>query len=299
MMSYWICSVNDMKTIDDILQEAAGYNNVLKQIARDDRIERVYEQYPELRDIDSKLMDSRRGRLMAAMDHDQSAEDAYAKREIELTGRREEFIGKNKIDPQFDELKDICATCHDTGYKVNARGTRVVCDCRKRELEESFAEAGMADYSTYTLNKYDKKHGKDPAKRNSVLNNMMNVVLGKDKKTLCLYIDEPGSGKTYLSICMVKAAITMGKSGAFVRCEDIADKEDEIGDYKTCDFLLIDDFAGEVTLRARVSGNLNDILESRIATGRPTVLVSFTDKESLIGESDARIAAKIQRAEVL
>lgn len=289
-----------MKTINDLLQEASGYDNVVKQIERDDRIEAYYKRFPELERIDSELMDTRRKRLLAAMDRDDTMEEACDIRENELRSRRDEYIRENRIDPEFDELKEICSQCHDTGFKQNARGTRVVCDCRKKELLECYDLSGMADYSTYTLSRYDKKFGEHPGRRNAVLNSMMNVVLGKDNRSLFLYSDTPGSGKTFLAVCMAKAAIKMGRSALFCRCEDIAGMDDdELADCKNCDLLLIDDFSGEITLKAAVGSNLNNILESRLATGRPTVLVSIYKRDALIGESDVRIGSKLQKAEVL
>jgi len=289
-----------MKTIDDILNEANGETRIVKEVRRDNRIEACYKQFPELKAIDVKLVEMRRGRFMASIEHNDSMEEAYTVKEAEMLIKRDEYIRSHGIDPAFDELKDICDKCHDTGYKLNAKGRKIVCDCRQRELEECYIMAGMADYSTYTPKKYNKTFGKDPARRNAVLSKMMKICSGEKTGALFLYSGEGGSGKTYLSVCVVKAAITMGKSAVFCRGEEVADlSDDEISYYKNCDLLLVDDFSGEITLKRSVGATLNEILESRGATSKPTVIVSMEEKNSLISSSDVRIASKLQHAEVL
>ena len=67
-------------------------------------------------------------------------------------------------------------------------------------------------------------------------------------------------------------------------------------DMKRIDFLVIDDFADDVTLHNDIGSVLNSILEIRMASGLCTVLVSALPLTQLINGCDMRVSGKLGRA---
>ena len=71
---------------------------------------------------------------------------------------------------------------------------------------------------------------------------------------------------------------------------------DTIEDIKRIDFLIIDDFADDVTLHGDIGSVLNNVLEIRTAAGLNTILVSALPLTDLIGGCDMRVSGKLGRA---
>ena len=114
-------------------------------------------------------------------------------------------------------------------------------------------------------------------------------------KDLWLYSGKVQSGKSYLAICVLKAAVKLGKSVYYIKCEDVGYSSETVTDaLRSADFIVIDDFAGEVTQDNRCASALNSIIETRSAAGLKTVLVSSMPKDDLISTCDMRIAGKIR-----
>ena len=117
------------------------------------------------------------------------------------------------------------------------------------------------------------------------------------EKPLWIYSGAPQTGKTYLSVCIIKTAISLGKSAFYTKCENIAALDDEtIEDLKHIDFLIIDDFADDVTLHGDTGSVLNSVLEIRTASGLSTVLVSALPLTDLVKGCDMRVSGKLNRA---
>ena len=295
-----ICSEIQMKTIKGLIAAGQAETEAARRIIRDDAMKRVYKDFPELRDIDGRIIDIRKDRLIAVIDHDERLAKRYDIEEENLIARRDRIIKENHIDPEFDMEKSICAKCGDTGFVKGKDGTPRVCSCKQSELEECYESCGLGDYTSFTMKNYRDDYLGEPEKRSEIKKQMLRVMLGVGdtaSKPLWVYSGAPQTGKTYLAVIMAKTAISLGKSAFYTKCENLAALEsDTIEDIKRIDFLIIDDFADDVTLHGDVGSVLNSVLEIRAAAGLCTVLVSALPMADLISGCDMRVSGKLGRA---
>ena len=289
-----------MKTIKGLIAAGLAETEAVRRIRRDELMQRVYNDHPELKDIDSRIIDIRKDRLIAVIDHDERLEKRYEIEEESLLSQRERIIRDNGIDPEFDMEKSLCPKCNDTGFTKGKGGTPIVCSCKQSELEECYESCGLGDYTSFTMKNYRKDYLGDPAKRSKIMEQLLKVMLGKEDtadKPLWLYSGAPQTGKTYLAVCITKTAISLGKSAFYTKCENLSTlEEDTIDAIKRIDFLIIDDFADDVTLHDDIGTVLNSVLEVRSAAGLCTVLVSALPAAELIKGCDMRVSGKLGRA---
>ena len=293
-----------MKTIKELINESLTEVSATRDIQRQQRISRVYKDYPELKEIDDQIVTVRNSRFIAVIDKDERLIKRYDIAEEELQAKRDRVMARNRIDPEFDMEKSICDKCGDTGFCKGSDGTVKVCSCRKNELEMCYELSGMGDYSSYKMKNYRDDYLGESAGRKKFRNELLKVMLGIDeednKSSLCIYSAPPQSGKTFLSVCVCKTAINLGKSAYYVKCEDLSTLgTDTLEALKNIDFLIIDDFADEVTLHNNVGSVLNSILETRAAGRLTTVLVTPFPKSELISKCDMRISGKLSTAKLI
>lgn len=298
-MISWICLVVTMKTIKGLIAERIKSDRAIKSIRREDLVASVYAKYPELKKTDDELIDLREERIFAAIEHDKESIPLLDKREEELKKYRDEFIKKNGIDPLFDDEKELCGKCHDTGFITLKNGSRAVCrDCMKEELNECFDSSGMGDFRSYTLKSFDFAYFGDAGKRKEVFSSVKEMFEDRpDRQLLKIYSGGTQTGKTYLSVVLAKYAIIEGKSAFYVKAEDLEERDLRYDEGVTdSDFLVIDDYSAAITGNRRIASSINGILESRCASGRATLVVSSEPHDMLVGGSDVRIAGKLSKA---
>ena len=293
-----------MKTIKELINESLTEVAASKDILRDENIRRVYKECPDLKEIDDQILNVRNSRFIAVIDKDERLIKRFDIAEEELQTKREKIMKINKIDPDFDSEKIICDKCNDTGFAKGSDGTVKVCSCRKKELEMCYEYSGMADYTSYKMKNYRDDYLGDPSGRKKIKNELLKALLGlsdnNDKSSLWVYSAPPQTGKTFLSVCVCKTAINLGRSAYYAKCEDLQTVgTDTLEDLKRIDFLVLDDFADSVTLFNNVGSVLNSILEVRTASKLPTVLVSPFPKSELVNKCDMRISGKLASANLI
>jgi len=175
-----------------------------------------------------------------------------------------------------------------------------VCSCREADVEECFAGSGLENFTSYDIKNYRSDYLGEPETRKNLLNKLLMVMLGvgdEVQKPLWVYYAAPQTGKTYLSICIVKTAIRLGKSAFYTKCEDISSLgNDTLEQLNKIDLLVVDDFADDVTLNHFVGSTLNNLIEVRNAAGLKTILVTSIPVGSLINGCDMRIAGKLKNS---
>ena len=289
-----------MKTIKGLIAAGLAETEAARRIIREESMMRVYKDHPDLKEIDGRIIDIRKDRLIAVIDHDEKLAKRYDVEEANLLSRRELIMKENHIDPEFDMEKSICSKCGDTGFVKGKDGTPRVCSCKQAELEECYESCGLGDYTSFTMKNYRDDYLGEPEKRSEIKKQMLRAMLGVGDTAstpLWVYSGAPQTGKTYLSVIMTKTAISLGKSAFFIKCENLASLEsDTIEDIKRIDFLVIDDFADDVTLHGDVGSVLNSVLEIRAASGLCTILVSALPLSDLVNGCDMRVSGKLGRA---
>lgn len=290
-----------MKTINELIRESLTEVKAAREIRREERIKRVYEEFPELKKLDEEIVNLRGSRFIAVIDGDEPLVKRLDISIEEYQAKRERLIKLNKIDPDFDEEQCICDKCEDTGYTKGSDGTVKVCSCRKKELESSYEFGGMGDYTSYKMKNYRDDYLGDAANRKKIKNQILKVMLGMTDNTeansLWVYSSVPQTGKTFLAVCVCKTAINLGKGAYYAKCEDLNSiGSDTLEDIKRIDFLVLDDFADSVTLNPALASVLNSILEVRIAAKLQTILVTSFSRSELVSKCDMRISGKLSKA---
>ena len=292
-----------MKTIKELIRMSNANLDAEREIRREEKMRKVYSECEDLRDTDEAIMEARKKRLVAVIDRDEKLVARMESEIDKLAERRDRIIEANGIDPDFDSEVTICTMCNDTGFVKGKDGTVKVCSCRQADLEECFAGSGMENFTSYDLSNYRNDYLGDPDNRKAVRSKLLMVMLGvgeEVKKPLWVYYAAPQTGKTYLSICIVKTAIRLGKSAYYTKCEDLANiGQDTLEQLNSIDLLVIDDFADDITLNNVVGSVLNNLIEIRNAAGRKTILVTSIPVTSLINGCDMRISGKLKNSGII
>lgn len=290
-----------MKTIQEIINSKIASVELDKSVDTDYRIDQTYNKYPMLREIDISIVNARSSRLIAIMEGDEAPIAAIKKLEADLHDKRSQFLKDNNIRPDFDQPWVSCENCMDTGFIRSSDGRKAVCmSCMKSAVKEAFEEAGMKDYDTYTLKGFKLDYFKD-SNRKKQFGELRDLIEGKEDCTkVSLLTSQSQTGKTYLSVISVKYAILQGKSAYYAKSDDLQYFEaEDLNALKDYDYIVIDDYSAEVTLGYKTAGAIYRLLEARVAKKKPTVVVSGTNREALVANSDERIAGILSRANVL
>lgn len=294
------CSEVKMKTIKELIRISNENLEAVREIRRRERMHKVYSECEELKDTDAEIVSAHKRRLVAVIDRDDKLIARLDAEIDKLNDRRERIIEANGIDPDFDQEVTICSKCSDTGFTTGKGGTVQVCSCREDDVKECFTYSGLEHFTSYDNENYRSDYLGEPEARKAIRNKLLMVMLGvgeEDQKPLWVYYAAPQTGKTYLSVCLVKTAIRLGKSAYYSKCEDLADiGSDTLEQLNSIDLLVIDDFADDVTLNHAVGSTLNNLIEIRNAAGLKTILVTSIPVSSLITGCDMRISGKLKNA---
>lgn len=290
-----------MRTITEAINERLSRTRNLKQMDAEERIEEVYRKHPKLAKIDADIIEVRSSRMICSIEHDMEPVPALKKREADLRVEREEYITKHNIRPDFDREQIFCQECEDTGFVTNKDGRRMVCRaCMKDAVKETYDNAGMKDFGTYTLKSFDLKYFNDNGERQKKFAGIRDLIEGRSEASLMLLNGGVQSGKTYLAVVACKYAIMQGQSAYYLKADRLsAVNRDDLEDLKGFDLIVIDDYAPEVTQDKYNAAALHNLLEARLASGRATVIVSSSPLNVLVSDSEERIAGKLKSARTL
>ncbi len=217
---------------------------------------------------------------------------------------------KAEILKKFDikEVEYECLLCSDTGY---VKGK--ICDCIKREAAAIMAEESnllmpldSCKFENFDLKYYcDKgKDGENPKKRmTSILKLCKEYALSFNPKTSrnLLFLGDAGLGKTHLTLAIVSEVIKKGYMPIYGSAENIftsIEKEkfenENKGTYDSllnCDLLVIDDLGSEM-VTAFSKASLYNLVNTRILSGKPTIINTNLSMKEIEAKYTARIASR-------
>ena len=210
-----------------------------------------------------------------------------------------------------DELSEryVCNICHDTGSVDNKP-----CQCFKKKLiEKAYEQSNLSaqlthqSFDTFDMSLYsdkiDNDYGVSPrAYMERIVQVCKDFVNNFDEQQLnLLFWGEPGLGKTFLSTCIAKELILTNHSviyetayKTFSMLEELkfkrSDNEDKlrfkVDKLYSCDLLILDDLGSEF-LTQYTTASLFDIINSRLISGKKTVIntnLSISELEKKYGE---------------
>lgn len=228
-----------------------------------------------------------------------------------LQSEKISVLEKNGFSADF--LDDIysCNTCRDTGFVDGHR-----CQCLKSLiLKHIGANANLADYmKKQTFENFDFSlfaeqkcdNGKALKVAKVMCEKAMQFADSFDETQENLFLSgNAGTGKTYISSCIANRALERGKSVYYqtaYKFFEIFEKDkflkDEFGEASETikyiydvDLLIIDDLGTEFTTQF-TSAAFFDVINSRIISGKSTVISTNLDFESLSKTYSQRITSR-------
>lgn len=287
------------------------------QAQREARLKAVYAAVPEAEEIDRAL----RALVMEAVNVSlQKGEDPVAAveqigaRSLALQEKRGRLLEQAGFPRDYTDRDYYCEACRDTGYVGTAP-----CQCLMELYEEeqnaalsSLFKLGNESFDTFDLSWYDDAPaagGKSPRQVMKIVYDFCAAYAERfsEMKKSLLFSGPTGVGKTFLSACIARAVAGQGFSvvyetaGAvfaafeadkFQKSEDPDAARAHVRRMLTCDLLIIDDLGTEMTTSFTVSA-LYEIVNTRLITGKKTIISTNLTKEELQQRYSPQIASRL------
>lgn len=280
------------------------------------RCAELTEKLPELAVIDGRIRELMTETFRLALSGEQDVEQkvgVLAERSEALQQRRRDLLRENGYPADFLDEKYACEKCEDTGY-VNM----APCEClmalyrreQSRELSSLDHLAGET-FNTFSLSWYspEKQGAFSPRERmKTVLEGCRAYAENFGPKSGSLLLTGgAGLGKTFLSACIARtvsekgfsvAYQTAGESFAayeglrFGRTADPDAARDMLRRLEECDLLVLDDLGTEMTTAFTVAC-LYELVNTRLTSGKSTVISTNLDPSELAGRYSEQIASRI------
>jgi len=281
------------------------------------RVRNVYAGAPRVRELDMELRRTMSELVGVALgsDNAQRIED-IRHRNIELQEERRSEIISAGFSEDYSDEKPLCPKCNDTGY-VDTK----MCDCLTRLYKEeqraslsNLFKLGNERFESFDLSYYDDTPSGDTylSPRRSmeiVYETCVEYARKFGEKSMNLFFNgAPGLGKTFLSACIARVVADNGYSvvydmaasifakfedAKFLRTDNIEKIRDETKRYLVCDLLIIDDLGTEMTTAFTIS-TLYEIINTRLLTGRKTVVNSNLTLNELNRRYSEQIMSRLE-----
>lgn len=281
------------------------------------RLKNVYARAPGIRDLDDEIRNTMSELFGAALTPDNEAviEDIRL-RNIELQARRESELKRAGYPGGYLSDDYICPNCRDTGY-VGPE----MCSClrelykieQRKSLSKLFRLSGET-FDNFDLSYYDDAPAPDtnisPRRAMDIIYETCVEYARKfGKKSMNLFFNgAPGLGKTFLSACIARVVSDNGHSVVydtassvfamfedvkFSRLDDLTEARGEIRRYLDCDLLILDDLGTEMTMAFTIS-TLYEIINTRLMTGRKTIVSSNLTPDELRRRYSEQIMSRLE-----
>ena len=277
------------------------------------RRERAYASNPQLKSIEAEIKSTMLKVLKAAMSG-RSIED-IRRRNISLQNAlRDELLYSgfpaDYLDPHYS-----CEKCGDTGYVSGS-----MCSCLDALYREEQAKelSNLLKLSENTFDSFELDYYDDTPDPETGVSPRMNMEFVRDtcwtyshrfgNTSKNFYLTgSTGLGKTFLSTCIAKVVSENGYSvvydtavslfnkfeeDKFSKDEDLSEVRGDINRYLSCDLLILDDLGTEMTTSFVVSA-LYSLVNTRLTSGKKTIISSNLPPEALAGRYSPQIASRI------
>lgn len=292
-----------------------------REEARDALRRRLYNQFPELSDIDRQLkgtvLDIVSSSLRKGTDPTPALR-VLRDGNMSLQARRAQLLQEAGYPP--DALDDVpaCRQCGDSGW---VRGK--MCQCLKelcaqeqvRELAGTL-DFGEQSFDSFSLDWYSPLpwpgESLSPRENMEFIRDFCSNYAQKFGKFLFpnLFLSgDPGLGKTFLSACIARTVAEKGFSVVydtagqlFSRFEeqkfskDVQEGREAQGDtrrYLTCDLLILDDLGSEFTTPF-VQSALYTLVNTRLLQNRATVISSNLTMDGVRSRYSGQTASRLE-----
>ena len=281
------------------------------------RLEKAYERAPLIRALDAEIKATMLSLVSAALlpDGSERVEDIRL-RNIELQEQRRSELLRAGFPESYLDDGYMCPNCRDTGYagtKICACLTELYKEAQRESLSNLF-KLGDETFDSFDLSYYDDTLAPDtgvsPRRSMEIIYETCVEYARKfGKKSMNLFFNgAPGLGKTFLSACIARVVADGGHSVVYdmtssvlskfadaklSRSDDSEDARSEVRRYLGCDLLILDDLGTEMTTAFTISA-LYEIINTRLVTGRKTIVSSNLTLHELRNRYSEQIKSRIE-----
>ena len=268
----------------------------------------IYSRYPSLEKLDREIRICRADLLLEIVgtpgdrpDYDELAS---------LEGQRVLLLQKESIPSDYDRPVPFCSLCEDAGVVDG-----VLCTCYRGLLIPSqIRDGGLSDYREMTFSHYSEDYYSDPMKMRMIRKLCEEYADGfPGQSRNHLFLGKPGTGKTYLSLCIANRVADSGVPVLFVRMNELLDLmngyriqmtsyspdierlsqlEKKRGLVFDADFLVIDELGVEAK-GPNTTADLLEILGSRRVKNTATLITSNLTASDLQKNYDNRLYSRL------
>lgn len=229
---------------------------------------KFYESNPELQNLNSKLgkiaLDISKAVLNNNFMLAKKLKDDFSNLKLEKEALLKSItIPKGAIAPLYE-----CSICKDTGFILDKYGKTTLCNCIKQKMfdidfnKSNIGNLEKENFDNFDLNLYSDEVNESkynakisPRKNISIIKDIslkfLNDFDSPDEKNL-LFTGNTGLGKTFLSNCIAKEVLSLGKTVLYqtapIMLDNIIDYRFGKSDYNeiynniiNVDLLIIDD----------------------------------------------------------
>ncbi|MDR1329958.1 MAG: ATP-binding protein [Oscillospiraceae bacterium] len=298
-------------------RQALSERRGAREARRRGREREVFARSPRAARLSAELVSAMRGLFALALDYGApessvGALDAKGKALRAELGRECLALG---LPENYLDDAPLCEKCGDTGF-IGAK----ICSCleelyktEQRKALSSLFKLGGESFETFRIELYDETD--DAGYR--VREHMQMVFefcrryareFGQGSFNL-LMSGAPGLGKTFLSAAIARVVADGGCSvvydtftSIFSRLEeekfsrddeDSAEARGETKRYRECELLIADDLGAELTTAFTTSA-LYELVNTRLITGRKTIISTNLDPEELSRRYSPQIASRLE-----
>lgn len=284
------------------------------------RMREAYEKNPRLAEIDAELRSTVADAIGFALSRGGDPEEAFEQiRDHNLSLQEERGRELLRVGLPVDHLEEkyMCKRCRDTGYN----GTEL-CECLLRRYREEqrrelsgLLKLGSETFDHFDLSLYDDQP--DPNTGISPRRNMefvyeicVEYARKFSSESMNLFLSGgTGLGKTFLSTCIAKIVSEQGFSVVYDTAGSVFSKYEEckftrfsddieavrayVRRMETCDLFILDDLGTEMS-SSFVTSALYTLLNTRLTTGKKTIISSNLTIEELGKRYSAPILSRLQ-----
>ena len=301
----------------DLFQEARrriGKRRMDQQLALSARLDEIKEKIPEVIEVRRKLAMTSVEVSKLILQKNTDIKAGMEKLEninLTLQAREKQLLTEGGYPAGYLELQYTCPLCKDTGFVDGRRCRCLLEEMQRLEVEELNRSSPLqkSRFEGFDLSFYPDET--DPTTRQNYRAWMGRVFRYCQQYAADFRPDSPGIfmygttglGKTHLSLSIAGEAARKGYSVAYGTAQDLLrqienehfGRTENAGTLDTllsADLLVLDDLGAEFTTPFTLSVIYN-ILNNRVAAGKPTIISSNLSAKELYDKYSERIVSRL------
>ena len=187
------------------------------ELSRDARIADHYRRFPDLQEIDKEIRICKAELLLRLAESRGQQADRSALADLE--SKKLAYLTRTGISPDYAAIIPYCKLCGDTGFTANGRP----CSCFQELMVPAlFNASGLDLYQDISFAQFSDGFFSPPAKIRSIRAVSEAYVAGFPGQTRnILFWGNPGTGKTFMAVCIAREVVQKSVSVLFIRISDL------------------------------------------------------------------------------